>query len=171
MANPLSKTACALSPWFYQGQPVHQKTDLPGHELLYGYVYLIRDKLTGKLYVGQKSFGRATKKKATIKEKAAALALNARSHIKIVRGRKESDWLIYWGSNLQLQADVAEHGGARFTREIIDLACSKKYLGFSELEQMLKHNVLRRTEAYNDNILGKFFRRDLLNCPEEDLTI
>ena len=131
-----------------------------------GFIYRITDRVTGKLYIGQKSVTHKTKKKATLKEKAAALALNKNSRIKVTRGVKDSGWAKYWGSNRTLQADVELHGALRFCREIIELCCSKKYLGFAEVEHMFKHDVLRRSDSYNDNILGRFYRKDLLNCPE-----
>ncbi len=130
-----------------------------------GFIYRITDLLTGKFYIGMKALKHATKKKASQKEKDAALALNSKSRIKIVRGQKESDWVKYWGSCKQLKEDVILHGEERFLREIIVLCPDKKSLGFCEVEQMIKHDVLRSSSSrcYNDNILGRYYRRDLEN--------
>ena len=34
---------------------------------------------------------------------------------------------------------------------------------YYELEEQIKHNVLYESHCFNDNILGKFFRKDLEN--------
>jgi len=122
--------------------------------------------VSGKLYIGQKSVLHKTKKKATLKENAAAWAAYPNSRIKVTRGVKDSGWLRYWGSNKALQQDVETPGGQRFRREIIELCCSKKYLGFAQVEHMFKHDVLRRADACNDNIPGRFYRKDLINYPD-----
>lgn len=146
--------------------PITSIEQFPGHQAIVGFIYRITDRMTGKIYIGLKNVKHKTKKKATIAEKKAALAINKLSRIKVVRGLKESDWVYYWGSCRPLLEDVFLNGGDRYTREIIELACSKKMLGFAEVEQMFAHNVLRREDSYNDNILGRFYRRDILDCVE-----
>jgi len=70
--------------------------------------------------------------------------------------------MTYWGSNKELLADVKEHGVNNFERKILKLCRSKKQLTYFELHYQCVYEVLS-TNAYNDNILGKFYRKDLLN--------
>ena len=46
---------------------------------------------------------------------------------------------------------------------IIRFCKTKKALTYYELEEQIKHNVLYESHCFNDNILGKFFRKDLEN--------
>ena len=73
---------------------------------------------------------------------------------------KESNWMSYWGSNKELLSDLKEHGQENFERQILKICFSKKELTYYEIHYQCVHEVLS-TNSYNDNILGKFFRKDL----------
>jgi hypothetical protein len=145
--------------WYYQGFPIQQLEDLPDHPSLFGFCYRITNLATGGFYIGKKQFHSSRKKKLTKKE---TVADKRRKSYKIVSS--ESDWMNYWGSNEELRSDVKQLGSNCFRREIIALARSKKYLSYLEIKHQFEHDVLAAA-AYNKNILGRFFPRDI----EQDL--
>jgi hypothetical protein len=124
----------------------------------FGFVYIIKNKLTGRFYIGKKVFWNNTKTKLTKKEISEQTGPGRKPTHKIVT--KESNWMVYWGSNKELLADVKQHGVENFERKILKLCKSKKELTYYEIEYQCKYDVLT-TNSYNDNILGKFFRKDL----------
>ena len=74
--------------------------------------------------------------------------------------KKESDWRSYIGSNKQLKEDVSN--GVRILKRQVILSCdSIKKLTFYEIKAMILYDVLIDSDFYNDNILGKFYRKDL----------
>ena len=135
-------------------------TDPVHPEQWFGFVYLIKNKINGRIYVGKKVFWNNTKKKLTKTEIAEQTGPGRKPTHKVVT--KESNWMTYWGSNKELLADVKEHGVNNFERKILKLCRSKKQLTYFELHYQCVYEVLS-TNAYNDNILGKFYRKDLLN--------
>jgi len=141
-------------PWIYI-DPVHP-------EDWFGFVYVIKNKVTGRIYVGKKVFWNNLKKKLTKTELAEQTGPGRKPTHK--RVTKESNWITYWGSNKELLADIKELGEENFERRILKLCKSKKELTYYELHYQCKEEVLL-TNTYNDNILGKFYRRDLL--PEQ----
>jgi hypothetical protein len=138
--------------WIYI-DPVHP-------EDWFGFVYVIKNKVTGRIYVGKKVFWNNLKKKLTKTELAEQPGPGRKPTHK--RVTKESNWLTYWGSNKELLEDVKELGQDNFERKILKLCKSKKELTYYELHYQCKEEVLL-TNSYNDNILGKFYRRDLLS--------
>ena len=76
---------------------------------------------------------------------------------------KESDWKTYYGSSNILKEELKQHGKDKFKREIIKLCTNKKELTYWETKLQFSYGVLEKPdEYYNDNILGKFFTRDLV---------
>jgi len=124
----------------------------------FGFVYKIKNKTTGKIYIGKKVFWNNTKTKLTKKEISEQTGPGRKPLHKIVT--KESNWMMYWGSNKELLADIKVQGVDQFERKILKLCKSKKELTYYEIEYQCKYDVLT-TISYNDNILGKFFRKDL----------
>jgi len=45
--------------------------------------------------------------------------------------------------------------------EILHFCSNKKSLTYYELQEQFAHNVLADENSLNDNLLGKFFRKDL----------
>ena len=124
-----------------------------------GFVYKITNKTNGKFYIGKKVFWNNRKTKLTKKELAEQTGPGRKPTHKVVT--KESDWLTYWGSNKALLADIKELGMDNFERRILKLCKSKKQLTYWEMHYQCKEEVLL-VDAYNDNILGKFFTQDLV---------
>jgi hypothetical protein len=126
----------------------------------FGFVYKITHIDTNKAYIGKKSLYHNKKHKLTKKQ------LDEQP---VTRGRKstheilhvESDWKTYYGSSKELAADIKLFGKDKFRREIIYLAKGKKKLTYLELKAQFEYDVLE-ISSYNDNIAGKFFRKDLI---------
>jgi hypothetical protein len=131
--------------------------DFPENSI--GFVYLIKNLINNKIYIGRKSLYSNTNKKLTKKEISEQTGPGRKPTKKLVT--KESNWKVYMGSSKELLADVREHGEDNFSREILHLCYSKKQLTFYEINYQMKHDVLE-VDSYNDNILGKFYRKDLI---------
>lgn len=117
----------------------------------FGFVYVITNTLTNKKYIGKKFFHH-TKKLPPLK--------GMKRKRTIV---KESDWETYYGSSNILKEELKQHGKDKFKREIIKLCTNKKELTYWETKLQFSCGVLEKPdEYYNDNILGKFFTRDLV---------
>ena len=144
--------------WLYKGEQITQIEDLPNYNYLEGFVYMITCKIDGKIYIGKKTLFFSKKTKISAREKKET---KTRKKSKIVI--KESDWLSYWGSSVELHEDIKKYGEQNFEREILELCCSKKYLTYCEVKYQIQFDVLNRN-TYNSNIFGKFFIRDMQNC-------
>lgn len=144
--------------WKYKSQYINKIEDLPDYENIYGFVYIIQDTVTFKPYIGKKVLRNTRKKKISQKVKKAT-----KTRKTYERTVKESDWLDYYGSSKELQADVQKYGKQRFERIILELCCTKKYLSYAEVAWQMKLDVLRQ-DTYNGNILGRYYPRDMKNC-------
>jgi len=60
----------------------------------------------------------------------------------------------------ELKEDVAK-GVSVVSRDILFIARDTKQLTYLETRELFKEGVLEREGFYNDNILGKFFRKDV----------
>lgn len=140
--------------WLLNGQEV---TDVQqfGDKAI-GFVYKITNTKTGKFYIGKKILESRTKKLLTKKEQAEWVKPGRVPKKKLVV--KESDWQSYWGSSKILQADVkiSKEG---FVREVLRICHSKRELSYYETFYQFEYKVLH-TDTYNENILGRFFRKD-----------
>ena len=117
----------------------------------FGFVYIITNLETNKKYIGKKFFHH-TKKLPPLK--------GMKRKRTVV---KESDWKTYYGSSNILKEELKQHGKDKFKREIIKLCTNKKELTYWETKLQFAYGVLEKPdEWYNDNILGKFFTRDLV---------
>jgi len=144
--------------WSYAKRTISGIQDLPDHENIYGFVYLIQDTETLRSYVGKKVLRNTRKKKISQKVKKATGTRKTFEY-----QVKESDWQEYYGSSKELLADIQKFGKNRFKRTILELCCTKKYLSYAELAWQIKLDVLR-SDSYNGNILGRYYTRDMQNC-------
>ena len=82
---------------------------------------------------------------------------------------KESDWLNYYGSQKEIKKLLLEGKKNEFERIILRLCPSKKSLTYFEVKYQMIYQVLEKPEEFfNDNILGKFFTKDLEGIKYED---
>jgi len=111
-----------------------------------GFVYLITNNLTGRKYIGKKlaKFSKTTYKTVKLK--------NGNKKRKKIRGKIESDWQTYYGSNEQLNKDVAQLGNQNFTREILYYCRSKAECSYIEAREQFSRRVLESDDWYNGHI-------------------
>jgi hypothetical protein len=111
-----------------------------------GFVYLITNNTTGRKYIGKKlaKFSRTTYKTVKLK--------NGNKKRKKIRGKIESDWQTYYGSNEQLNKDVERLGAGNFTREILYYCRSKAECSYIEAREQFSRRVLESDDWYNGHI-------------------
>ena len=123
----------------------------------FGFIYKITNVVTSKFYIGKKSLYHNVKKKLTKKELAEQSGPGRKATTK--RVQKESDWATYWGSNKEILEEIKSKGNLAFQREILKIVKTKKELTYWEIAYQCRYDVLL-IDSYNDNILGKFFKKD-----------
>ena len=143
--------------WLYEYVPLQD--DFITND--YGFIYKITNLESNKFYIGRKSFVHNMKKKLTKKEIAEQTGPGRRSTTNVEQ--IDSGWRKYWGSSKDLLADVKLLGEDKFEREILKFCPTKKQLTFYEIQYQISYSVLF-TDSYNDNILGKFFRKDFVTA-------
>lgn len=122
-----------------------------------GYIYVTSHMPTGRQYIGKKIFFHTTNKKLGKKELL---------EIPITRGKrptkkqvvKESDWKTYYGSSTEIKSLPKEE----MLRHVLKLCKTSKQLTYWETKYLFQYNVLEDDRYINDNILGKFYRKDLI---------
>jgi hypothetical protein len=102
-----------------------------------------------------------TKKKLTQKELAELSGPGRKPTSK--RVIKESNWADYWGSNKTILQEIKEEGCDHFRKEILKFCFNKKQLTYWEVHYKFINEVLLTDKSYNDNVLAKFFRKDLVD--------
>ena len=70
---------------------------------------------------------------------------------------KETDWLKYRSSN----DDVKKWNDDDIKLEILKFCKSKKAMTYYELREIIKNDGLESDNCLNNNIIGRFFRKDL----------
>ena len=143
--------------WLYQNKEILSLEDLP--QDTYGFIYISIHQPTGKSYIGKKSLFHNVKKKLTKKQLVEQTGRGRKPTTKIVQ--KESDWKTYYGSAKPILDLIKEGKQEEFTREILQLVSNKKLLTYYECKYLFMLGVIEKQDGYfNDNILGKFFRKD-----------
>jgi hypothetical protein len=133
--------------WLYEGNIVTEEHVPIG---AVGFVYKIIHTPTGRYYIGKKSLT-STRKLAPLKGQKRKRTIT-----------KSSDWEKYYSSNDWIKEQVKEGKTEEFSREIIQYCFSKKSLTYYEIYWQFHYNVLADDNAINENLMGKFYRRDLL---------
>ena len=138
--------------WTYQGQNV---TELP--EDCVGYVYCIENLTNGRKYIGKKlaKFSKTTYK--TIKLK------NGTKKKKKIRGKIDSDLQEYYGSSVELNADITKLGKENFKREILHYCKSKAVCSYIEVREQFDRKVLESTDYYNGQISVRVHGSHIIN--------
>lgn len=118
----------------------------------FGFIYLIRNKINDKIYVGKKQFS-FLKKKRIAKTKRTG---RKRIEIKSV----DSGWKNYWGSSKSLLEDIEIYGRENFEREILFFAKNKTELSYYEIVFQIDKQVLF-VPSYNGWISCKIYKNNL----------
>ena len=143
--------------WLYQNKEVLSLEDLP--QDTYGFIYIVTHLPSGKSYIGKKSLFHNVKKKLTKKQLAEQTGRGRKPTTEVIQ--KESDWKTYYGSAKPILDLIKEGKQEEFTREILHLVPNKKLLTYYECKFLFMLGVIEQQDGYfNDNILGKFFRKD-----------
>ena len=132
--------------WLHEGNIVTEEHVPIG---AVGFVYKIIHTPTGRYYIGKKSLT-STRKLAPLKGQKRKRTVT-----------KSSDWEKYYSSNDWIKEQVKEGKAEEFSREIIQYCFSKKSLTYYEIYWQFQYNVLADDNAINENLMGKFYRRDL----------
>jgi len=111
-----------------------------------GFVYLITNTISGRMYIGKKlaKFAKTSYKVVKLK--------NGTKKKKKIRSKVDSDWRDYYGSNLELNADVLKLGKENFTREILYYCTSKAQCSYIEAREQFSRKVLESDDYYNGHI-------------------
>ena len=127
--------------WLYESQEI---TAIP--EEYAGFVYLITNKLTGRMYVGKKlsKLQKTTYKIIKLK--------NGKKRRKKIKGKIDSDWQTYYGSSPELTKDIELLGSENFSREILYYCRSKAECSYIEAREQFSRRVLESDEYYNGHI-------------------
>ena len=138
--------------WLYENTLIES---LP--EDCVGFVYLITNKQSGRRYIGKKlaKFSRTTYRMVKLK--------NGKKKRKKIRGKIESDWQTYYGSNTELNTDVEKLGVDNFTREILYYCSSKAECSYIEAREQFRHRVLESDDYYNGQISVRVHGSHILN--------
>jgi len=144
--------------WIYNKETIENISQFPDNT--YGFVYKITHTPSNKSYIGKKILYHQRKIKLGKKELAQYKGVvGRRPAYKLAI--KESNWDNYWGSSKSLLEVLKDEPKSNFTKDILILAPTKKLLTYYETQFLFIYRVLEEPEMYfNDNILGKFFRRD-----------
>ena len=152
--------------WSYQGRVITSIEDMP--EGTYGFIYEVIYKPTDTRYIGKKVLyferNKRLGKKAleALKEERADKGLRGRVPLK-QKVVTESDWISYFGSQKEILAlSKEDNTGKNWEKRILQFVSSKKLLTYYETKYLFKNGILedKYSTHINDNILGKFFRKD-----------
>ena len=127
--------------WTHKDQPV---SELPTECV--GFVYLITNTVSGRMYVGKKlSKFKTTRYKMHTQK-------NGKKVRKKIRGAVDSGWQDYYGSSDQLNKDIESLGRDQFLREILYYCRSKAELNYVEAREQFARKVLESDLYYNGHI-------------------
>ena len=134
-------TTNQLMTWHYQDTIIEE---LP--EDCVGFVYLITNLISGRKYIGKKlaKFSKTSYKVVKLK--------NGTKKKKKIRSKIDSDWREYYGSNMELNADVLKLGKENFKREVLYYCKSKAECSYIEAREQFTHKVLESKDYYNGQI-------------------
>ena len=144
--------------WTYKNEPMEALSSFPKGTL--GFIYRVTHLPSGRAYIGKKVLYHQKKSKLTKKDLLEYEGVSGRRpSYKIAM--VESDWQDYYGSHKDIKDLILEGKAKDFKREILQLADSKKLLTYYECKYLFIYQVLEKPdEFFNDNILGKFYRKD-----------
>ena len=127
-----------------------------------GYIYITTILDTNRKYIGKKNFFHNTNVKLGKKELANLPTARGKKPSK-KKVTKESDWKTYYGSAQEIKDSVKQYPKERIIRTLLRLCKTKKELTYYECKYLFDYNVLEPNSGFiNDNILGKFYSKDLV---------
>lgn len=141
-----------MSAWVYKNAVVDE---LP--QWCVGFVYVITNLDTGRMYIGKKlaQFSRTKYKTVTLKS-----GIKKKKKVKSSIG---SGWETYYGSSPELLSDIDQIGVDRFSREILYFCSSKSECSYLECREQIDRRVLESLDYYNANIMMKTHKMHILD--------
>lgn len=135
--------------WKYGNELITDASQFPSGA--FGFVYRVIHKPSGKEYIGRKQI---------LSNRTLPPLKGTKRKRKV---QKESDWKTYYGSHEEIKYLIKEGKSNEFEREILEFAITPKHLTYLETRYLFYYRVLEFPNVYwNDNILGKFFRKDFI---------
>lgn len=132
--------------WYYQGS-VFTEDDI-GDSI--GFIYMITELDTQKMYIGKKIFFNKVSKKP----------LKGKVNRRI--SKKQSDWQDYYGSSDELKAQIELKGKENYKREIIRLCNSKSSMNYWESYEIFnRHALLQPEKFYNSWVSARINRNQV----------
>ena len=150
--------------WLYNTKLVTEISDMPVNT--YGFIYEVIHIPTGKKYIGKKvlyfernkRLGKKALEQLKLERKEQGIGGRTPLKHKVIT---ESDWKTYYGSHEDIKKILKEDGPDSFKRTILEYVPNKKLLTYYECKYLFIKEVLENRDNYiNDNILGKFYRKD-----------
>lgn len=141
--------------WRYNGSYITELGDMPKD--VFGFIYKITNTKTGQYYIGKKQVVSIRKRNFGKKEIELLEDKRVKKYEMVT---KESDWKDYRSSNETVKSWFINDSDV-CKLEILRFCKSKKSLTYYELQEQFAHDVLGDEYSLNDNLLGKFFRKDL----------
>lgn len=156
--------------WIYQGNnitSIEQIEKILGYKP-YGFIYNIVAE-NGREYIGQKQLYSIRSKTISKRQlqKEGKSGFRRKKNKKTGEWKyyqeiiKESDWKTYYGSNKQLKQDIKN--GANITKYIIKFVKEKSMMYYEETKEIFCSNALEEKRFYNDNALGRFYKKNIMN--------
>jgi len=126
-----------------------------------GFVYLVRNTLTGQGYIGRKYFWAKTRQKVKGRTRRKRIV-------------KESDWRFYKSSSEELKRDISRLGLGVFEFHVLSLHRTRGETNYCEVKEQFVRDVLYSKlpsgeyEYLNNCILSRYHRhRNYLTNTEE----
>jgi len=116
--------------------------DIPADAI--GFVYIIKNKLVGKSYIGKK----------LLEFKKSRRPLKGRVNSR--RYKVPSDWQEYTGSSPSLNEYIAKNGKDEFEFTILHFHPSKLLLSYYEIKEIVDRNAIFSSEYYNEVLNCRF---------------
>ena len=127
-----------------------------------GYIYMTSFLDVNRQYIGKKNFFHNTNVKLGKKELENLSTARGKKPSK-KKVTKESDWKTYYGSAQEVKDLLKVTPKDRVIRSVLHICKSKKELTYYECKYLFQYGVLEQNDKYiNDNILGKFYSKDLI---------
>lgn len=142
--------------WYYRDQEVKTIEDTPPGS--FAFVYKITNLDNGRTYFGKKQLVSVLNKSITKKDRLTPEYADKRKKKKQVI-KEMKGWVEYTGSNTELNEDIAN--GDQILKEILVYCKTKNQATYFETKFQFMEAVLEDGRSYNDNILGKFYRKSL----------
>ncbi len=123
------------NPWYYKGEIFNSSKIDSAH----GFIYIIEEISTGRIYIGQKQLW--TKKTKMVNKKKKKITI-------------ESDWKNYYSSSGYIKEKVELEGTSDFKRYVAVLCISAGQMNYVELKLQMDLKVLERPHLYINGFVG-----------------